>query len=96
MNVAMIFSNSYDFVKTFFAITTLGAVAVIIPLILPYEMLRTTLKKFEASTVIFEKEVEKVVPMILQLFCLQEKPQDKQKELYYLIVLCYVARITGY
>ncbi|MCQ2794860.1 MAG: acyl--CoA ligase [Bacilli bacterium] len=58
MNVAMIFKNEYNFVKTFFAITTLGAVAVIVPPVLPTQALFGSVKKFDVGAIVYGEEAE--------------------------------------
>lgn len=70
MNVGLVFKNDYNFVKTFFAVTTLGAVAVLIPPVLPSQALLGSFKKFETSIVIFGEEAEKTINEI------KEFPKD--------------------
>ncbi|MCQ2795717.1 MAG: acyl--CoA ligase [Bacilli bacterium] len=57
-NVAVIFKNDYNFIKSFFAVTTLGAVAVIVPPILPTQALLGNIKKFNISAIIYGEEAE--------------------------------------
>ena len=64
MNVAMIFKNDYNFVKTFLALTTLGAVAVIIPPVLPSEALLMSVKKFDVKAIAYGEEAEANVKKI--------------------------------
>lgn len=63
-NVAMVFNNNYNFVKTFFAITTLGAVAVILPPALPCEALLGSFKKFNSSIIVYGQEAEEKIDKI--------------------------------
>ena len=58
MNVAMIFKNEYNYVKTFFALTTLGAIAVIVPPVLPSQALYGSIKKFDIEAVVYGEEAE--------------------------------------
>ena len=58
MNVAMIFKNEYNFVKSFFALTTLGAVAVIVPPMLSSQALFGSVKKFDIQAIIYGEEAE--------------------------------------
>lgn len=63
-HVAMVFNNNYNFVKTFFAITTLGAIAVILPASLSNEAMLAMFKKFEVSHVVYGKESKDKVETI--------------------------------
>lgn len=57
-NVAMVFKNDYNFVRTFFAISTLGGIAVIIPPALPTQALFGSCKKFDIAMIAYGEEVE--------------------------------------
>ena len=58
MNVGLIFKNDYNFIKSFFALTTLGAVAVIISPILPAMALLGSIKKFDTAYIVYGPEVK--------------------------------------
>lgn len=52
-NVAVIFRNEYDFVRSFFALTTLGACAVIVPTAMQIDALLTSIKKFDIVALVY-------------------------------------------
>ena len=57
-HVGLLFKNEYDFVVSFFAVTTLGAVASILPINLPKEALLGLTYKFSLKLLIYSLEIQ--------------------------------------
>ncbi|HOP10980.1 MAG TPA: class I adenylate-forming enzyme family protein [Oscillospiraceae bacterium] len=56
-HLAFAFVNEYNFVRFFFAATTLGCVAVLVPVQLPPPAMIGSLKKFQAKMLLFNPEI---------------------------------------
>lgn len=57
-HIALAFANEYHFVRFFYAVTTLGCVAVLFPVQLPPPAIIESLKKFQAKMLLFAPEIE--------------------------------------
>jgi len=60
-HIALAFKNEYDFVRLFYAVTTLGCTAVLFPVQLPPPAVIGSLKKFEAKMLLFTPEIAATV-----------------------------------
>ena len=60
-HIALAFANEYNFVRFFYAATTLGCVAVLFPPQLPSPAIIGSLKKFEAKMLLYTPEISAAV-----------------------------------
>jgi len=83
-NIAMIFKNDYNYVRSFFALTSLGCTCVIVPPMLPGQAIFGSLKKFDCAAVIYGEEVESTIievkDMISSIPFISYKDLEKQNE----------------
>lgn len=78
-NIGIIAPNSYDFIKAYLAIQTLGCVAVIIPAHLTAEELLGCTRKFKLKVLVYDAELSDKIKDIeeIDLVCSNEKGTEK-------------------
>ena len=60
-HIALAFANEYNFVRLFYAVTTLGCVAVLFPVQLPTPAIIGSLKKFQVKMLLYTPEIAAAV-----------------------------------
>lgn len=60
-HIALAFANEYNFVRLFYAVTTLGCTAVLFPIQLPVPAIIGSLKKFQAKMLLYTPEIAATV-----------------------------------
>lgn len=82
-NIGIIAPNSYDFIKAYLAVQTLGCVAVIIPVHLTSEELLACTRKFKLKVLVYDAEMADKLKDIqesgdgLEVVCSNEKGTEK-------------------